>query len=179
MNLFLIPSSVYFSPLDSKFLFLLSTRAGGVGINLAAADTVILYDSDFNPQLDLQAIDRAHRIGKQQPNREASDFASSEISGQKKTVRIFRFVTETSVEERIVERAAKRLKLDSLLIQSINLTKEKKLGFSAEEVQSILRHGAQEVFFTQEESSTKELDAESILQLAEERSQKIEKKLQT
>lgn len=48
---------------DSKFLFLLSTRAGGVGINLASADVVILYDSDFNPQLDLQAMDRAHRIG--------------------------------------------------------------------------------------------------------------------
>lgn len=49
--------------IDSKFLFLLSTRAGGIGINLAAADVVILYDSDLNPQLDLQAMDRAHRIG--------------------------------------------------------------------------------------------------------------------
>lgn len=48
---------------ESKSIFLLSTRAGGVGINLATADVVILYDSDFNPQLDLQAIDRAHRIG--------------------------------------------------------------------------------------------------------------------
>jgi SWI/SNF-related matrix-associated actin-dependent regulator of chromatin subfamily A member 5 len=46
-----------------KFIFLLSTRAGGLGINLTAADTVIIYDSDFNPQMDLQAMDRAHRIG--------------------------------------------------------------------------------------------------------------------
>jgi SWI/SNF-related matrix-associated actin-dependent regulator of chromatin subfamily A member 5 len=48
---------------SSKFAFLLSTRAGGLGINLATADIVILYDSDWNPQVDLQAMDRAHRIG--------------------------------------------------------------------------------------------------------------------
>jgi ATP-dependent helicase STH1/SNF2 len=51
------------SPRDSTFIFLLSTRAGGVGINLQAADTVILFDSDFNPQADLQAMSRSHRIG--------------------------------------------------------------------------------------------------------------------
>ena len=50
-------------PNSGKFVFLLSTRAGGLGINLATADTVILYDSDWNPQIDLQAMDRAHRIG--------------------------------------------------------------------------------------------------------------------
>ena len=48
---------------SDQFIFLLSTRAGGLGINLTAADTVIIYDSDFNPQMDLQAMDRAHRIG--------------------------------------------------------------------------------------------------------------------
>lgn len=48
---------------SEKFIFLLSTRAGGLGINLATADVVILFDSDFNPQMDLQAMDRAHRIG--------------------------------------------------------------------------------------------------------------------
>ena len=63
----------------------MSTRAGGMGINLQTADTVILMDSDWNPQVDLQAMDRAHRIG------------------QKKQVRVFRFVTEKSVEEKIVE----------------------------------------------------------------------------
>jgi SWI/SNF-related matrix-associated actin-dependent regulator of chromatin subfamily A member 5 len=61
---------------SSKFVFLLSTRAGGLGINLATADIVILYDSDWNPQVDLQAMDRAHRIG------------------QKKEVQVFRFCTE-------------------------------------------------------------------------------------
>lgn len=61
------------------FLFLLSTRAGGLGINLQTADTVILYDSDWNPQMDLQAQDRAHRIG------------------QKKQVNVYRFITEVSL----------------------------------------------------------------------------------
>lgn len=64
---------------DEHFIFLLSTRAGGLGINLTSADTVILYDSDFNPQMDLQAMDRAYRIG------------------QKKFVRVYRLITENSV----------------------------------------------------------------------------------
>ena len=78
---------------------MLSTRAGGLGINLATADTVILFDSDWNPQVDLQAQDRAHRIG------------------QTKTVRIFRFIMENTVEERIVERAEMKLRLDQVVIQ--------------------------------------------------------------
>ena len=52
------------APNSEKCCFLLSTRAGGLGINLAAVNIVILYDSDWNPQVDLQAMDRAHRIGK-------------------------------------------------------------------------------------------------------------------
>ena len=48
---------------SKKFVFLISTRAGGLGLNLMTANTVILYDSDWNPQMDLQAMDRAHRIG--------------------------------------------------------------------------------------------------------------------
>jgi SWI/SNF-related matrix-associated actin-dependent regulator of chromatin subfamily A member 5 len=67
-----------------KFVFLLSTRAGGLGINLTAADTVVIYDSDFNPQMDLQAMDRAHRIG------------------QKNSVNVYRLITENTVEEKIV-----------------------------------------------------------------------------
>ncbi|MBO8695539.1 ATP-dependent helicase, partial [Staphylococcus aureus] len=82
-----------------KFVFILSTRAGGLGINLATADVVIIYDSDWNPPMDLQAMDRAHRIG------------------QKKQVRVFRLITENTVEEKIVERAEVKLRLDKLVIQ--------------------------------------------------------------
>lgn len=64
---------------SGKYIFLLSTRAGGLGINLTAADTVVIYDSDFNPQMDLQAMDRAHRIG------------------QKNCVNVYRLITENTV----------------------------------------------------------------------------------
>lgn len=80
-------------------IFLLSTRAGGLGLNLQTADTVIIYDSDWNPHQDLQAQDRAHRIG------------------QKKEVRIFRLVTEKSVEEQILARAREKLEIDKKVIQ--------------------------------------------------------------
>lgn len=84
---------------SSKFIFLLSTRAGGLGINLQTADTVILFDSDWNPQVDLQAQDRAHRIG------------------QKKQVHIYRLVTQDTIEEKILERAELKLRLDAVVIQ--------------------------------------------------------------
>ena len=77
---------------------MLSTRAGGLGINLATADTVILFDSDWNPQADLQAMDRAHRIG------------------QTKPVMVYRFMCEGTVEEKIIERAQKKLYLDAAVI---------------------------------------------------------------
>ena len=78
---------------------MLSTRAGGLGINLATADTVILFDSDWNPQADLQAMDRAHRIG------------------QTKPVMVYRFMCEGTVEEKIIERAQKKLYLDAAVIR--------------------------------------------------------------
>jgi SWI/SNF-related matrix-associated actin-dependent regulator of chromatin subfamily A member 5 len=68
------------NPKTDKFVFLLSTRAGGLGINLTSADTVIIYDSDWNPQMDLQAMDRAHRIG------------------QKNLVNVYRLITENTIE---------------------------------------------------------------------------------
>ena len=80
-------------------LFLLSTRAGGLGINLVAADTVIFYDSDWNPQMDLQAQDRVHRIG------------------QKNPVLIFRLVSANTVEQKILKRAGNKRKLEALVIQ--------------------------------------------------------------
>ncbi|EDW10551.2 uncharacterized protein Dmoj_GI18484 [Drosophila mojavensis] len=83
-----------------KFIFMLSTRAGGLGINLATADVVIIYDSDWNPQMDLQAMDRAHRIG------------------QKKQVRVFRLIAEKTVDEKILEHANIKLRLDRKVIQN-------------------------------------------------------------
>ncbi|CDI77734.1 chromatin remodelling complex protein SNF2L, putative [Eimeria acervulina] len=150
---------------SDKFLFLLSTRAGGLGINLATADVVILFDSDFNPQMDLQAMDRAHRIG------------------QKKKVVVYRFVTGSTVEERIVERAAKKLKLDSLVIQKGRLSQrgpqQQQQGPQASELQEILQFGAQEVYRTQEESSITDADIDIILADAEQRTAEIEAQLQS
>jgi chromodomain-helicase-DNA-binding protein 1 len=79
------------APASDDFCFLLSTRAGGLGINLATADTVVIFDSDWNPQNDLQAMSRAHRIGQQE------------------VVNIYRFVTSKSVEEEILERAKRKM----------------------------------------------------------------------
>ncbi|XP_066456735.1 lymphoid-specific helicase-like [Eleutherodactylus coqui] len=80
------------------FIFLVSTRAGGLGINLTAADTVIIYDSDWNPQADLQAQDRCHRIGQTRP------------------VVVYRLVTANTIDQKIVERAAAKRKLEKLVI---------------------------------------------------------------
>lgn len=82
------------------FCFLLSTRAGGLGLNLQAADTVVIFDSDWNPHQDLQAQDRAHRIG------------------QKNEVRILRLISSNSVEEKILERAQFKLDMDGKVIQA-------------------------------------------------------------
>lgn len=93
LKLFNAPGSDY-------FCFLLSTRAGGLGLNLQSADTVIIFDSDWNPHQDLQAQDRAHRIG------------------QKNEVRILRLITEDSIEEMILERAVAKLEIDGKVIQA-------------------------------------------------------------
>jgi len=112
---------------STKDVFLLSTRAGGLGINLYTADVVVLYDSDWNPQMDLQAMDRAHRIG------------------QKKQVRVFRLVTETTVEEKIVERAERKLYLDAMVIQRGRLAAQNK-ALSRDELLTMVTFGADEVF---------------------------------
>ncbi|KAI3969718.1 hypothetical protein MKX01_020279 [Papaver californicum] len=103
----------------SRFVFLLSTRSCGLGINLATADTVIIYDSDFNPHADIQAMNRAHRIG--QSNR----------------LLVYRLVVRASVEERILQLAKKKLMLDQLFVN--------KSG-SQKEVEDIIRWGTEELF---------------------------------
>ncbi|ODQ82686.1 hypothetical protein BABINDRAFT_164438 [Babjeviella inositovora NRRL Y-12698] len=88
------------APDSEVFAFLLSTRAGGLGLNLQTADTVIIFDSDWNPHQDLQAQDRAHRIG------------------QKNEVRILRLITDDSIEEVILARAHQKLDIDGKVIQA-------------------------------------------------------------
>ncbi|KAL8949070.1 MAG: hypothetical protein Q9222_004795 [Ikaeria aurantiellina] len=92
--------ALFNAPNSPYFCFLLSTRAGGLGLNLQTADTVIIYDSDWNPHQDLQAQDRAHRIG------------------QKNEVRILRLISSNSVEEKILERANYKLDMDGKVIQA-------------------------------------------------------------
>lgn len=127
------------APDSQDFAFLLSTRAGGLGINLATADTVLLFDSDWNPQNDLQAMARAHRIG------------------QKDSVNIYRFVTGGSVEEDILERAKSKMILDHLVIQKMDTSGRTVLGknsdsaagakiFKKEELAAILKFGAEDLF---------------------------------
>nr|KAF6360699.1 SWI/SNF related, matrix associated, actin dependent regulator of chromatin, subfamily a, member 1 [Myotis myotis] len=147
------------APNSSKFIFMLSTRAGGLGINLASADVVILYDSDWNPQVDLQAMDRAHRIG------------------QKKPVRVFRLITDNTVEERIVERAEIKLRLDSIVIQQGRLIDQQSNKLAKEEMLQMIRHGATHVFASKESELTEE-DITTLLERGEKKTAEMNERLQ-
>ncbi|TQN70667.1 Chromatin remodeling factor mit1 [Colletotrichum shisoi] len=112
-----------FNEPDSEiFAFLLSTRAGGVGINLATADTVIILDPDFNPHQDIQAISRAHRIG------------------QKNKVLCFQLMTKNSAEEKIMQIGRKKMALDHVLIEAMDDEGE------PDDLESILKFGASALF---------------------------------
>ena len=155
----------YNKPESEKFVFLLTTRAGGLGINLTTADVVILFDSDWNPQADLQAMDRAHRIG------------------QTKQVKVFRFVTEQAIEEKVLERAAQKLRLDQLVIQQGRAQQVAKAAASKEELLGMIRHGAGEVFdrkgasgFLEKKSELNDDDIDEILKQGEERTAKLNAK---
>ena len=144
------------------FCFLLSTKAGGLGINLQTANRVIIFDSDFNPQNDLQAIARAHRIG------------------QKEEVKIFRLVASSSVDEDIIQRAKNKMVLDHLVIQNMDTTgktvvsgkkgKNNEAAFSKDELNTIIKFGAADLFKENEdgtEEQDKEVDLDAILEKAE------------
>ncbi|KAF9479657.1 SNF2 family DNA-dependent ATPase [Pholiota conissans] len=146
----------YNKPGSEKFIFLLTTRAGGLGINLTTADVVVLYDSDWNPQADLQAMDRAHRIG------------------QTKQVYVFRFITEGSVEERMLERAAQKLRLDQLVIQQ-GRTQQAKAAANKEELLEMITHGAEKIINASEELVINE-DIDAIIARGEERTIQLNSK---
>ncbi|KIY74395.1 hypothetical protein CYLTODRAFT_416234 [Cylindrobasidium torrendii FP15055 ss-10] len=147
----------YNRPGSEKFIFLLTTRAGGLGINLTTADVVVLYDSDWNPQADLQAMDRAHRIG------------------QTKQVYVFRFITEGSVEERMLERAAQKLRLDQLVIQQ-GRTQQSKAA-NKDELMDMITHGAEQIInnAANDEAILND-DIEAIISRGEERTAELNQK---
>jgi SWI/SNF-related matrix-associated actin-dependent regulator of chromatin subfamily A member 5 len=146
---------------SEKFLFLLTTRAGGLGINLTTADIVVLFDSDWNPQADLQAMDRAHRIG------------------QKKQVMVFRFVTENAIEEKVLERAAQKLRLDQLVIQQGRAQQQVKQASSKDELLGMIQHGAESLFEGKEAAKPTDLSDggfDEILKRSEERTKEMASK---
>uniref|UniRef100_A0A8C1QU42 Chromodomain helicase DNA binding protein 4 n=1 Tax=Cyprinus carpio TaxID=7962 RepID=A0A8C1QU42_CYPCA len=130
------------APGAPQFVFLLSTRAGGLGINLATADTVIIYDSDWNPHNDIQAFSRAHRIG------------------QNKKVMIYRFVTKASVEERITQVAKKKMMLTHLVVRPGLGSKAGSM--SKQELDDILKFGTEQLFKELGEGDNKEEDSSVI-----------------
>lgn len=114
------------------------------GINLVTADVVIIYDSDWNPQADLQATDRAHRIG------------------QKKQVHVFRLITENTIDEKVVERAEVKLHLDKLVIQQGRLTDSKANQLTKDERLKMIQYGAKYVLSSTESDITDD-DIDKIL----------------
>ncbi|KYO27317.1 hypothetical protein Y1Q_0021242 [Alligator mississippiensis] len=141
-----------FSKPDSdRFVFLLCTRAGGLGINLTAADTCIIFDSDWNPQNDLQAQARCHRIG------------------QNKAVKVYRLITRNSYEREMFDRASLKLGLDKAVLQSMS-GRENSVGgiqqLSKKEIEDLLRRGAYGAIMDEEDEGSKfcEEDIDQILQ---------------
>ncbi|KZT26679.1 transcription regulator [Neolentinus lepideus HHB14362 ss-1] len=145
------------------FAFLLSTRAGGLGINLETADTVIIFDSDWNPQNDLQAMARAHRIG------------------QKSHVSVYRFVSKDTMEEDVLERAKKKMVLEYAIINQMDTSQAhlsskaqkditKPDNLSKEELTAVLKYGAQKMFDKDDSTQNQkldEMDLDDILNRAE------------
>ena len=143
----------YSKPGSDRFVFLLCTRAGGLGINLTAADTVIIFDSDWNPQNDLQAQARCHRIG------------------QKKMVKIYRLICRNTYEREMFDKASLKLGLDKAVLQSMNTDKAAKSGglndgqLSKKEIEDLLKKGAYGALMDDDNAGDKfcEEDIEQIL----------------
>ncbi|XP_037903696.1 chromodomain-helicase-DNA-binding protein 7 isoform X5 [Hermetia illucens] len=137
-------------PDSDRFVFLLCTKAGGLGINLTAADTVIIYDSDWNPQNDLQAQARCHRIG------------------QQKMVKIYRLLCRNTYEREMFDKASLKLGLDKAILQSMNTQGKdgsSNRQLSKKEIEDLLRKGAYGAVMDDDNAGDKfcEEDIDSIL----------------
>lgn len=157
------------APDSPDFCFLLSTRAGGLGINLETADTVIIFDSDWNPQNDLQAMSRAHRLN------------------SKFHVSVFRLLTKGTVEEDVLERAKRKMVLEYAIIHQMDTSgtnfapkslSKSNQNFSREELGEILKFGAQSMFKNDSEAGQQqkldEMDLDDILKHAEARETEVD-----
>jgi chromodomain-helicase-DNA-binding protein 1 len=150
------------APGSDDYCFLLSTRAGGLGINLMTADTVVIFDSDWNPQADLQAMARAHRIGQQKP------------------VSVYRLVSKDTIEEEILERARNKRMLEFITIQrgvtdrqqqemNDKMSRAAAEPNSADDINNILKRRGQKMFEQSgNQKKLEELDIDAVLENAEE-----------
>ena len=123
----------------------MSTRAGGMGINLQTADTVILMDSDWNPQVDLQAMARVHRIG------------------QKSTVHVYRLISQGTMEERVVQRAQKKLFLDAMVNRGSTAGGMKRDKMDTKAMLETLSFGMDRVFNKSSDTTLTEDDIDRII----------------
>lgn len=149
-------------------VFILSTRAGGLGVNLTAASIVIILDSDWNPQMDLQAMDRAHRIG------------------QTKDVFVYRLVTKDSIEEKIIERQVMKLKFDFILLEKGRTVRRKQKNYvfslnklGEDEIKDLAYFGVSNILKVEgDEDELAKIDIEKLLQDGEKNAEKLDKVLE-
>ena len=133
------------NPGSDRFIFLICTRAGGFGINLTAADTVIIYDSDWNPQNDIQAQARCHRIG------------------QDKAVKVYRLITNRTYEMEMFQRANLKLGLDKAVLNPLkqSITSDGRVSevpkMSKKDAETLLKYGAYDFFKEEREGRSEEL----------------------
>jgi len=140
---------------NKPFIMLLSTRAGGVGINLTAADTCIIFDSDWNPQNDLQAQARCHRIG------------------QTKSVKVYRLLTNKTYEMQMFHMSSLKMGLDQAVLSGFESGSSGEGALSKEEVEKLLRHGAYGIFSEDNEAESNDFVQQDIDSILERRSRTV------
>jgi superfamily II DNA or RNA helicase len=147
-----------------RFVMLLSTRAGGLGLNLTAADTVIIFDSDWNPQNDLQAMARSHRIGQTRP------------------VRVYRLLTAKTYEMHMFHSASMKLGLDRAVLahqrqqdgdDGDGKSKKRDKESQAKEIDALLKKGAYDVFRDEDDNEAQKFMETDIDQLLEQSAKKV------